>query len=203
MTSRHGCARSGLMIPGRDPLTRPDGRASAGTFGAVRSIRRRQRLPPGGARHGALTPLADRLGRWWRSCARTSRQREFRCARPAPKIAALRSTLHLPRLLVLLGIIGCAVRGVPPAVTPAASVSGGTIVSIRMVSGPERRGPWRGTLLAEVGVDADDNRTQAEFIVRQEDGSMLSIVQPNEHGFRTGEHVIIRRGPWTRLARPD
>jgi len=106
------------------------------------------------------------------------------------------------RLLVLLAITGCAARVALPTGAPTVSVSGGTIVSMRVVA-PAARDPWRAALMADVAGDADDHQAQMEFIVRLADGSMISIVQPSEPAHRTGEHVTVLRGPRTRLAPPD
>jgi outer membrane lipoprotein SlyB len=39
-----------------------------------------------------------------------------------------------------------------------------------------------------------------EFIIRQDDGSTLSVVQTNEDGFRPGDRVVLTRGARTHIA---
>lgn len=62
--------------------------------------------------------------------------------------------------------------------------------------------PLRAALLAGGGGHDEGNRSLMEFIVRVDDGAVLSIVQTNEPGFRKGDRVIILRGDQTRIARP-
>ena len=57
-------------------------------------------------------------------------------------------------------------------------------------------------LLADAGAGDVGERQQVEFIVRVDDGTMLSVVQPNEPGFHSGDRVIILRDAPTHLARP-
>jgi len=45
--------------------------------------------------------------------------------------------------------------------------------------------------------------TAVEFIIREDDGRTISVVQTNEDNFRPGERVIITSGARTRLARPS
>ncbi len=40
-----------------------------------------------------------------------------------------------------------------------------------------------------------------EFIIREDDGQTISVVQTNEDGFRPGERVVLTRGARTRLQR--
>ena len=118
----------------------------------------------------------------------------------------MRLQIHLPHLLALIAVAGCAppITRAPPAVdTPAASLSAGTILSMRTFTAPAGQEPWRALLLADAGADDGGKRQQVEFIVRADDGATLSIVQPNESDFRAGDRVIILRGARKRLARPD
>jgi outer membrane lipoprotein SlyB len=39
-----------------------------------------------------------------------------------------------------------------------------------------------------------------EFIIRQDDGSTVSVVQTNEDGFRPGDRVVLTRGARTHIA---
>ncbi len=70
---------------------------------------------------------------------------------------------------------------------------------------------WGAVLLADASasnIANDSSKTQAkqlpleEFIVRTDDGAILSVVQTNEAGFHVGDRVIILRGEQARLARP-
>ena len=62
-------------------------------------------------------------------------------------------------------------------------------------------GRWGDNSVDALGYD-DGNPSLMEFIVRVDDGAVLSIVQTNEPGFRKGDRVIILRGDQTRIARP-
>ena len=44
--------------------------------------------------------------------------------------------------------------------------------------------------------------TAIEFIIREDDGQTISVVQSNELGFQPGERVVLTRGARTRIARP-
>jgi outer membrane lipoprotein SlyB len=105
-------------------------------------------------------------------------------------------------VVALGGIAGCATVGPPTASAPSVTVRTGTILSMRAASPSATIDSARGILLAG-GVERDDNdRSLVEFIVRADDGATLSIVQPNDAGFRTGDRVVIERGDRTRLTRP-
>jgi outer membrane lipoprotein SlyB len=83
-----------------------------------------------------------------------------------------------------------------------AQVSTGTILSMRPVDARSGIDPVRAALLDDGGGNDDGNRSLVEFIVRVDNGAVLSIVQTNEPGFRKGDHVIIVRDGRSRLARP-
>ena len=105
-------------------------------------------------------------------------------------------------MVALGGIAGCATIGQPSASAPSVTVSAGTILSMRAASPSTTVDSVRVILLAG-GAGRDDNdRSLMEFIVRADDGATLSIVQPNDAGFRTGDRVVIERGDHTRLTRP-
>lgn len=71
---------------------------------------------------------------------------------------------------------------------------------------------FRGNLLGAIGgallgglagsaVESSIDRGQAvEFIIRQDDGQTISVVQTNENNFHPGQRVAIIRGDRTRLA---
>ncbi|HET7882433.1 MAG TPA: hypothetical protein VFL55_16225 [Acetobacteraceae bacterium] len=62
--------------------------------------------------------------------------------------------------------------------------------------------PFRAALLTETGKSENASAALVEFIVRGDDGAMLSIVQANDADFRQGDRVVILRAAQTRLARP-
>jgi outer membrane lipoprotein SlyB len=71
---------------------------------------------------------------------------------------------------------------------------------------------FRGNILGAIGgallgglagnvAESSLNKGEAiEFIIRQDDGSTISVVQTNENNFRPGQRVAIIRGERTRLA---
>ena len=44
--------------------------------------------------------------------------------------------------------------------------------------------------------------TAFEFVVREDNGQTIAVVQTNELGFQPGERVVLTRGARTRIARP-
>jgi outer membrane lipoprotein SlyB len=109
----------------------------------------------------------------------------------------------LPACFIMLsGIAGCApAKPPPPAAVQPASVSTGTILSMRAVAARASQDPLRAAMLT-TGASPNDSSRSVEFIVRTDDGATLSIVQTNEPGFRTGDRVVIMRDDLTHLARP-
>ena len=101
----------------------------------------------------------------------------------------------------------CAPTGVPAPqatspTTPKVAATG-TIVSIRKVSAQPGASQWRSVLLADAATThAASDAGVMEFIVRAGDGSIVSIVQANDVGFRTGDRVVILHDGQTHLARP-
>jgi len=104
---------------------------------------------------------------------------------------------------LLVGASGCAAP-VPPAANPAAPAARagppaeqGTIVAMRPVAandpGPVRR------LLRGLGATLPAAGA-AEFIVRADDGTTLSVVQPAEAMLHRGVRVAIERGAQTRIS---
>jgi outer membrane lipoprotein SlyB len=45
--------------------------------------------------------------------------------------------------------------------------------------------------------------TAMEFIIREDDGQTISLVQTNEEHFQPGERILLTRGARTRIARVD
>lgn len=109
-----------------------------------------------------------------------------------------------PVVFVLLaGVAGCApAKPAPPAAVQPASVSAGTILSMRSVAARASQDPLRSAMLTAGASPNDGGRALVEFIVRTDDGATLSIVQTNEPGFRTGDRVVIMRDDLTHLTRP-
>ena len=110
-------------------------------------------------------------------------------------------------------LAGCA-AGRPAVTSPLAASThaipqtgeGGVIVAERPVQG-QTPGAVRGTILAMLG-DAAVTPALAqraggavEFIVREADGTTLSVVQGNPQSLRQGERVTIERHPQTTLVR--
>jgi len=110
---------------------------------------------------------------------------------------------------VLMLLAGCATHTEQPApMTQAASPAGvpaagvlGIILAIRPVPA-ERPGPAR-TVLA--GLGSQDSFTDGqvfEFIVRTENGTTISIVQPQTNDLHAGARISILRGAETRIETP-
>ena len=122
--------------------------------------------------------------------------------RQATKARTLRLTRYLWTLVTLAGIAGCAPANPPKTPVQPASISAGTILSMRAVGPPGAVEPLRAAMLAESSGNDDVSRPLMEIIVSADDGATLSIVQTNDPGFRKGDRVIILRDDQTRLARP-
>lgn len=62
-----------------------------------------------------------------------------------------------------------------------------------------------GALIGGLAGNAIENQvgrgTAFEFIIHQDDGQTISVVQTNEDNFQPGERVILTRGARTRIAR--
>jgi hypothetical protein len=103
-------------------------------------------------------------------------------------------------------LAGCGPRPVPHAAaaigTPPAGVRYGRIVATRTVAlASDAR--VRESLLAAIGAPAEPagGRTAAEFIVVEEGGQTLSVIQTNLEHLAPGERVAIMPGARTRLVR--
>jgi len=113
----------------------------------------------------------------------------------------------------LFALAACAPADAPaPAATVAAPTSHGVLVAIRPVPATianARGGDVRGNILGAVAGTAAITAADAgaapdaafEFILREDGGQTVSVVQTNEAGLRPGEHVVLSDGPWTRLSR--
>ncbi|MGH7069473.1 MAG: hypothetical protein ACREFO_05600 [Acetobacteraceae bacterium] len=139
----------------------------------------------------------------------------------------MRAALAL--VLLALALAGCGSES-KPAVKPAVArapgkvspgnvspgkMSYGTIVVERAVATPRGNGDLeapagiaagdvRSSILAAIGVPPTESEpatgSETEFIVREDDGSMISVVQGNEGRLKRGERVLIIHGPETELA---
>ena len=103
-------------------------------------------------------------------------------------------------MAILASFAGCSPAAPPKA--PVQSVSTATILSMREVNPRVAADVPRTSLLAAGDEHGDDARSLTEFIVRTNDGAVLSIVQSNDGGFHKGDRVVIVHGDRTRLARP-
>jgi outer membrane lipoprotein SlyB len=61
-------------------------------------------------------------------------------------------------------------------------------------------GALLGGLVGNTAESALNKGNAVEFIIRQDDGQTISVVQTNENNFRPGQRVAIIRGDRTRLA---
>lgn len=114
-------------------------------------------------------------------------------------------------LLAVLGVGACTsansrASGTEAAAIHPANASLGTILSVRTVTAPDGGSVLQVALLADAGgittPGAGVGRPVMEFIVRQDDGAIISVVQSNVLGFHPGDRVSIQRADRVRLARP-
>jgi len=100
----------------------------------------------------------------------------------------------LPICAFLLVLAGCAApRPKPVAVVTPANASYGTILVAR-------RAEAAPGILAAVGEVPGADDPVMEFIVREDDGQVVSVVEPGGSGLAPGERVMIVHGAETRLA---
>jgi outer membrane lipoprotein SlyB len=102
----------------------------------------------------------------------------------------------IPICTALLVLAGCAAPRPRPAaiLAPAnANVSYGTILVAR-------RAEAAPGVLAAVGEVPGADDPAMEFIVREDDGQVVSVVEPGGSGLSPGERVEIVHGAETRLA---
>lgn len=106
-------------------------------------------------------------------------------------------------LPLLLALVGCATGHASSAMAPPTihhPSARGIILSARQVI-LQIAGGENGVLGA-LGAPATEGMAMApamEFIVRQDDGRVISVIEPVPNAFRPGEHVRIVRGLDTRL----
>jgi len=113
-------------------------------------------------------------------------------------------------IVAVLGLAGCAsgnaVRGdAPGRVGEPGKVGFATIVAIRDLVLPEQGLGAYGAVLPAgavriAGRHAGQSSAEMEFIIREDDGRTLSVVQRNTDGFRPGQRVALVHGAQTRLA---
>ena len=130
-------------------------------------------------------------------------------------------------LAVLLEVSACAPADRPAPYTAAelaraAPANYGVVVTIRPVPvhgestgastgsvadsgvgvGVATGGDVRDTILGAMGTAAGPGADPAfEFILREDTGQTISVVQANEEGLRPGERVVLSMGARTRLSR--
>jgi outer membrane lipoprotein SlyB len=113
--------------------------------------------------------------------------------------------------MALLGLAACAGNPMPPPPSSppvaAVPVTYGTIVSRRPTGipmGDVQGGEVRSTILYALGGASADPLVEGgayEFIVREDDGVTISVVQADAGGLRPGERVVVSSGAHTRLSR--
>jgi hypothetical protein len=143
------------------------------------------------------------------NCSMATVARDRLRARSIGAGAMRRSALYAG-LFVLVGMTGCAQTNHPAVSTqaPPTAVPGsaGTILWMRSVAEPSGSAPWRTALLAIAAktsaADGGEAAPLVEFIVRADDGAILSVVQGNDVGLRPGDRVVILYEGSTHLARP-
>lgn len=112
----------------------------------------------------------------------------------------LRSTSFCALLL----LAGCATQTKSPvsnAQAPPPAGMPGTILAMRPVPA-EPPEPTRVLLSSLGGQNAQADSAVYEFIIRTENGTTMSIVQPLTNGLHPGERVSILRGAETRIDTP-
>lgn len=109
--------------------------------------------------------------------------------------------LRRASLLVLL-LTACTNTGMQKNAGPAhaASVARGTILSVHPVPATARLAVWH-LLSGDAAPAATAGATLAEFIVREDDGTTISIVQDNGLGLHAGDRVDIVQGERPHLTR--
>jgi hypothetical protein len=102
-------------------------------------------------------------------------------------------TLRFFPFLLILG--GCAAE--PPRPTadsvPPPNVIYGTILVARQAEAAPG-------ILAALGTVPGTDNPATEFIIREDDGQVISVVEPGGSRLMPGERVMVRQGPETTLA---
>ena len=115
---------------------------------------------------------------------------------------SLRSSMLLPGLLTCI-LTGCTAANAPSrsVVTSTSRSDAGTILSVRLVRGQHVQEPQLAAFLADNGADKRmPDLSLAEFIVRSDTGTVISVVQDNAAVLRAGDRVVILHEGETRLA---
>jgi outer membrane lipoprotein SlyB len=103
---------------------------------------------------------------------------------------------------VLTGLSSCATPPPRPAGEEVRQLTYGVIVSRRPIEAAAG-GAMRGSILGALGSGPSASGAPAalsEFIIRQDNGQTVSIVQADTGGLRPGERVVLSLGPRTLLA---
>lgn len=107
------------------------------------------------------------------------------------------ATRRLLSLLCLAPLFACAGHAVPPPSAQATSLTGqlrlGTVVSVRPATSDGRDAATQ-QILATLHAPAPAPQAAVELVIRRQDNSVVSIVQPAGPGqpdFLPGEHVAI------------
>jgi len=112
--------------------------------------------------------------------------------------------MRVGRLVGGLAVVlsSCAAPG-KPVTSAAATPMAGTILAVRPVTGRIDITRIAASGLGATGAQAAPagDAKAAEFIVRQDDGRVISIVQQNDGHFASGDRIEVLRDPQTRIAR--
>jgi hypothetical protein len=110
----------------------------------------------------------------------------------------MRISAIAPRLLCSIGLLAIAsCAAVPPSPTPAAATEAkgtATVLAVRPIvaGGAGQDAAWRSLLLdGAPGPSQPPLAALAEFIVREDAGPTISIVQSNAAGLQAGDRVIV------------
>ena len=109
--------------------------------------------------------------------------------------------MHRQASLLVLLLAACANTGAQQNAGAGhpAGVARGTILSVHAVPASAQLAVWR--LLSGDAVPTASVASLAEFIVREDDGTTISIVQDNGLGLHAGDRVDIVRGERAHLTR--
>ncbi|HUC18905.1 MAG TPA: hypothetical protein VMA37_14590 [Acetobacteraceae bacterium] len=95
-------------------------------------------------------------------------------------------------LLILGGCASSRPRSAADSVPPANVIYGTILVARRAEAAPG--------VLAALGAAPGADNPATEFIVREDNGQVISVVEPGGSGLMPGERVMIHQGPETTLA---
>ncbi len=103
---------------------------------------------------------------------------------------------------VAVWVGSCAPASSPKIEVQPTPLATGRILSMRSVYSPAAADAMRAALLGSGSTPEKVSHPLTEFIVRTDDGPMMSIIQTNEPGFHVGDRVIILHRDRTQLAPP-